>query len=73
MRAEDIKKVREEAPFKPFTVFLSDQRRFEIRHPDFIWVVPGGRTIGIADQNGLVDWIDVVHVTGIKREGEPRS
>ena len=66
MTAEQIKKAREKAPFKPFTIFLSDQRRFDIPHPDFVWVMPGGRTIGIADEGGAAEIVDLVHVTSVK-------
>lgn len=69
MTAEQIKKAREKAPFKPFTIFLSDQRRFVIPQPDFIWVMPGGRTIGIADESGAAEIVDLVHVTSVKPDG----
>jgi len=69
MTAERLKKAREQAPFKPFALFLSDQRKFEVRHPDFLWIVPGGRTIGIADQTGAVELIDLFHVTSLKLNG----
>jgi hypothetical protein len=69
MTAEQIRKAREKAPFKPFTIYLSDQRRFEIPHQDFIWIVPGGRTIGIADEAGAVEIVDLVHVTSVKLNG----
>jgi hypothetical protein len=38
MTAEQVRKAREQAPFKPFTIYLSDQRRFEINHQDSLWV-----------------------------------
>ncbi len=69
MTAEQVRKAREKAPFKPFTIYLSDQRRFEIPHQDFIWIVPGGRTIGIADESGAVEIVDLVHVTSLKLNG----
>lgn len=69
MTAEQVRKAREKAPFKPFTIYLSDQRRFQIPHQDFVWVVPGGRTIGIADETGAVEIIDLVRVTSLKLNG----
>ncbi len=69
MTAEQVRKAREKAPFKPFTIYLSDQRRFEIPHQDFVWIVPGGRTIGIADEAGAVEIVDLVHVTTLKLTG----
>ena len=69
MTIEQIKKAREQAPFKPFTICLSDQRRFEIKHPDFLWLVPGTRVAGVADGHGAMELIDLVHITSLKIEG----
>jgi hypothetical protein len=69
MTAEQVKKAREQAPFKPFSIFLSDQRHFHIPHQDFVWIVPGGRTIGISDEVGAVEIVDLVHVTSLKLTG----
>ena len=69
MTAEQIRKAREKAPFEPFTIYLSDQRRCQIPHQDFVWLVPGGRTIGIADEAGAVEIVDLVHITSIKLNG----
>jgi hypothetical protein len=71
--AEQVKKARENAPFRPFTVCLSDQRKFDIRHPDFVWVIPGGRLIGIADQSGSAELVDLVHITNLKLNGAVES
>ena len=73
MTAEQVRKARERAPFRAFTVYLSDQRRFEIPHPDFLWVMPSGRTIGIADENGAAEIIDLVHVTSLNLDGTKGS
>ncbi len=73
MTAEQVRKARERAPFKAFTIYLSDQRRSEIPHPDFLWVMPGGRTIGIADENGAAEIIDLVHVTSLNLNGAKKS
>ena len=44
-----------------------------IQHPDFVWVVPGGRLIGIADQNGSVELVDLIHITSLKVNGTVQS
>ena len=69
MTAEQVRQSREQAHFKPFTLFLSDQRRFEVKHPDFLWVMPGGRSIAIAHENGAAEIIDLIHVTSLKTNG----
>ena len=73
MTAQQIKKTQEHAPFQPFTVHVSDQRKFEIRHPDFLWVVTGDRRIGVADKNGAVELIDLVRVTSLTVNGSRES
>jgi hypothetical protein len=73
MTADQVKKAREQAPFKNFIIYLSDQRRFEIPHPDFLWIIPGGRTIAIADENGAAEIIDLVHVTSLKLDGPSKE
>ena len=69
MNADQVKKARAQAPFRPFSLFLSDQRRFEIRHPDFLWVVPGDRVVAVADEKGIVELIDLLHVTSLQTDG----
>ena len=69
MTFDQIRVAREQAPFRPFTLFLSDQRRFRIKHPDFLWLVPGGRTVALAHDDGPVEILDLIHVTSLKSEG----
>jgi hypothetical protein len=69
MTAEQIRKARDQSPFKPFALFLSDERRFEIRHPNFLWVMPGGRLVGVADDSGAAEIIDLLHITTLKLSG----
>ena len=66
MTAEQIKRAKENAPFHPFTIFLSDQRQFQVIHPDYLWLIPGGRTIAVAHDDGSAEIIVLVHVTSIK-------
>jgi hypothetical protein len=69
MTAEQISEAHRQAPFKPFTLFLSDQRRFEIRHPDYLWVHPVGRLVFVADDNGAAELIDLLHITTLQLNG----
>ena len=66
MIAEQVKKAKEEAPFKPFRLFLSDQRSFSVEPPDFLRIIPGGRRIAVADHSGAMEIIDLVHVTSLR-------
>jgi len=66
---DQIRVAKEQAPFRPFTLFLSNQRQFQITHPDFLWLVPGGRTIALAHDSGAIEIVDLVHITSLKSGG----
>ena len=68
MTVEQIRVAKEQAPFRPFTLYLSDQRQFQIKHPALLWLVPGGRTVALAHEDGAVEILDLVHVTSLKSE-----
>ncbi len=44
MTSQELRAALQATPFRPFTVRMADGRAFEIRHPDFLLVGPGGRT-----------------------------
>ena len=66
MTSDQIKKTHARAPFRAFKIHLSDQRSFEIRHAEYLWVMPGGKNIAIADDSGSAEIIDLNHVTSLK-------
>jgi hypothetical protein len=50
--------------FKPFTLYLSDGRRYDVPHPEFIMVTR--RSVVVANERGLVDILDPLHIVSIK-------
>ena len=36
MKLEDLKRLKDQRPFRPFTIRLADGRKIRIRHPDAI-------------------------------------
>ena len=48
----------------PFLLRLSDGRKIEVPHPDFIAV--GGNVVVVVDQNGLSKKIDVHHIVSVE-------
>jgi hypothetical protein len=59
---DQIKK-RLEDGFHPFAVRLTDGRRYEIPHRDFIAVHP--KRIAVIDPEGLVISINPIHVVSV--------
>jgi hypothetical protein len=73
MTAEQIKKAQEQRPFRPYRLHLSDRRSFLVEHAEFLWLVPGGRNIALADTSGAIEVIDLIHVTSLRINGAKRK
>lgn len=60
-----------ERPFRPFCVYLSDQAKFEIPHPEFAWVlgrsllvgIPGNLPFALGD---TFRQLSILHITRIE-------
>lgn len=59
---EKIKKKLEEG-FRPFAIGLTDGRRYEIPHRDFI--LASSRDIGIIDKDDLIITINPLHIVSL--------
>jgi hypothetical protein len=69
MTIEQLRKFHRAAPFQPFDIYLADGRVLPVPHPEFLAIVPPGRTVGVAGDDGAIETIDLLLVTGLK----PRS
>ncbi len=49
--------------FRPFVLHLSDGRKFEVPHPEFILVT--GHSVAVANERGLVEILDPVRIVSI--------
>jgi hypothetical protein len=60
--------------FRPFVVELTNGRRFEVPHPEFIMV--GRNVIGVLGRNDVITTIDALHIVSINDlppKGPPRK
>ncbi len=75
MTIEQLKKNYHARPFVPFRVFLADGRYVDVRHPEFLAMSPGGRTIFVVDSDDTIETIDLLLVTSLKsiRNGSRRK
>jgi hypothetical protein len=75
MTIDKIKTAYSARPFKPFTVHLADGRVLPVSHPEFMAMLPGGRNIFIALEDGsyhIVDLLLVVSLGFDLKGGPPR-
>jgi hypothetical protein len=63
MDTEQIK-LRLRGGFKPFVLHLSDGRKFNIPHPEFILVGKG--VVVVLREDGLVEILDSLHIVSIE-------
>lgn len=70
MKIEQVQRALRAQPFKRFTINMVDGRAFEVKHPEFLVLVPGmERTAILAfpDEEAF-EIIDVMHVSSLSIE-----
>ena len=66
MTIDQLRKAVKAEPFKPFTVSLTDGRRFFVPHPEFIWIPPeASRTFGVSGSGEDYYILDLLLVTSL--------
>lgn len=67
MTIQEIQRLRNEKPFKPFRVLCADGSKFDVFHPEFLGQSPSGRmiTIGLEDDSFVT--LDLLLVVGIQK------
>jgi len=67
MTIQEIRRLREETPFRPFRILTADGKKYDVLHPEFMGQTPSGRfiTIGLPDDSSVM--LDLLLVVGIQR------
>ena len=79
MSAEELRDTLKRQPFEPFRIVVTDGARFEIRHPELLWVGKRIVYVGLTGQPGQTFFersikIDLLHVVRTEPiEGIPAS
>jgi len=71
MHARELTELLHASPFRPFTLYLPNDRRFSVPHPDFAWMTPAGRTLVVATEDK--EGINLLDVAMIARVEVPQS
>ena len=70
MSLDALKTAMSRRPFEPFRVILSSGDGYEIRHPEFAWLVKGGLFIGLPANNGELPeravFCSMLHIAAIE-------
>lgn len=67
MTIQEIQRLRNEHPFRPFRVLTADGKGYEVLDPEFLSQSPSGRliTIFMPDDSNII--LDLLLVVGIQR------
>ena len=65
MSVQQLRTAHEARPFRPFTLQSADGDSVEVRHPELMWITPGGRTIVVAVADEEIKIIDSLLITAI--------
>ena len=68
MTTEQVRKLYDGQPFRPFRFHLADGREIPVPHRDFMYITPPGRTVIVSDDDGAINIIDLLLVTDIRIE-----
>ncbi len=68
MKAESLREVVRAQPFRPFALILASGERLPVPHPEWVWLLPAGRTIGWSDQDERVKLLDVGLLLGVEMD-----
>ena len=66
MTFEQLQKMHQARPFKPFDIHLADGRTLPVEHSEMLAVPPPGRTIGVGCLDGTIEIVDLLLVTSLK-------
>ncbi len=67
MTIKDLKKAKDQRPFRPFFIHTADGREFEVRHPDAVaWGAEDFMTVAYMSPTGDWEMIDISLATSIK-------
>ncbi len=66
MTIEQLQKMHQARPFKPFGIYMADGRTLPVEHPEMLAVPPPGRTIGVGCMDGTIEIVDLLLVTSLK-------
>lgn len=67
MTPEELRDTLRQQPFEPFRLVTTDGARFEIRHPDLLWVGQRTAYVGLTGQPGQTFFeravkVDLFHI-----------
>ncbi len=65
MTVQEIRKLYEARPFRPFSIHMADGHYVRVAHPEFMATAPAARTVVVYQSDGSFDIVDLLLVTAL--------
>lgn len=65
MTAETLRELIHKAPFAPFHIRMDNGATHLVRHPDYLFLVPGGHYAVVAEDNNRFHILDIPHISAV--------
>ncbi len=65
MRIDDLKKVYQARPFKPFIIRVADGREYKVIHPEFLAFSSSGRSLVVSTPEDVFEIIDTMMIASL--------
>ena len=66
MKADEIRKMLHNQPFREFVIVVADGGRIPVKHEDFVAVAPTGREMIVYQPDGSYNNVDIMLVTRLE-------
>ena len=66
MKADEIRKMLHNQPFREFVIVVADGGRIPVKHEDFVAVAPTGREMIVYQPDGSYNAVDIMLVTRLE-------
>jgi hypothetical protein len=73
MAPDRLRDALKTAPFRPFNVELPNGKKVPVKHPDYAFLSPAGRTLIVEKDNEGMEMIDVFLITNLSFTGLKKS
>jgi hypothetical protein len=66
MTIQEIRRLYDARPFRPFDIHTADGRRIRVAHPEFMATAPAARTVVVYQADGSFDIVDLLLVSALR-------
>jgi hypothetical protein len=73
MTIEQVRRLYEAQPFRPFVMHMADGRNLPVAHREFLAISPSGRTVVIFQPDESFNIVDLLLVTDLELGHPPKS